>query len=333
MTCRAHAVGLLLIVAATTLQCGGDGSPIGPSPPPTAVWRPEVAWAHLDELLGVMRQHSANAGRIDWEAFRAAVMTAAGAGSAPDIPAAVSVALRLLDDQESYYAGRSGGVIGPSPVGGCRAPTGAVNVPENIGYVRVRGCDCQADAEIARFAESIQNAIRTADRAGLAGWIVDIRGNGGGNMWPMIAGIGPVLGEGIVGWIVYNNREYEREYVNGGAQSFGDVFARVELPYTLQNPFPKVAVLTDGSVVSAGEAVVVFFKNRLLTRSFGMATCGHHHLMQEFALGDGSALVLVTARHADRRRVLYSGPVQPDEIVTDPTEAVERAVAWLQARP
>ena len=43
-------------------------------------------------------------------------------------------------------------------------------------------------------------------------WIVDLRGNYGGNIWPMIAGVGPVLGEGIIGWIVYNDSEYEREY-------------------------------------------------------------------------------------------------------------------------
>ena len=327
---RAPAVALMLILAVATLQCGEEGSPTRPSPQ-TAVSMPAMTWAQLDELLGVMRKYSANAGRIDWDAFRAAVLTAAGAESAPNAAAAVQVALRLLDDHESYYAGRNVGLIGPSPAGGCGAPIAGVRVPDTIGYVRVGGCPCQGAAQIAQFAESIQNAIRAADRAGLIGWIVDFRGNGGGNMWPMIAGIGPVLGEGHLGWIVYNDREYERRYVDGGAQSFGEVFARVASPYSLQRPFPKVAVLTDGSVVSAGEAVVVFFKNRPQTRSFGTATCGHHHLMEEFALGDGSTLVLVTARHADRRTG-DGGPIQPDEIVADPTEAVERAVAWLQAR-
>ena len=59
-----------------------------------------------------------------------------------------------------------------------------------------------------------------ADRPGLIGWIVDLRTDGGGNMWPMMAGLGPILGEGIMGWIVYNNREYEREYRAGGAMQF-----------------------------------------------------------------------------------------------------------------
>lgn len=40
------------------------------------------------------------------------------------------------------------------------------------------------------------------DAPDLVGWIVDLRGNGGGNMWPMIAGVGPVLGEGTAGAFV-----------------------------------------------------------------------------------------------------------------------------------
>ena len=29
-----------------------------------------------------------------------------------------------------------------------------------------------------------------------------LRGNGGGNMWPMIAGVGPLLGEGPLGYFI-----------------------------------------------------------------------------------------------------------------------------------
>ena len=91
---RAPAVALMLILAVATLQCGEEGSPTRPSPQ-KAVSMPGMTWALLDELLGVMRKYSANAGRIDWDAFRAAMLTAAGAESAPNLAAAVVVALRL----------------------------------------------------------------------------------------------------------------------------------------------------------------------------------------------------------------------------------------------
>jgi len=148
----------------------------------------------------------------------------------------------------------------------------------------------------------------------------------------MIAGVGPILGEEIVGYIVYHDREYEREYRGGAAMSFGEVFARVEAPHALLKPHPKVAVLTDGGVVSAGEAICVFFRGRPDTRSFGTPTCGHHHLTQPFFVSDGATLFVVTAQSADRLKKRYAGPIEPDEIVSDPRQMVERAVAWLEAR-
>jgi hypothetical protein len=324
----------LLLAATIASHCSESGGPVGPSPTATtAAATPAAARAYLDSLLEIMRRYSVNTATIDWELVRAQVMAVGVEREVPDVRAGVAAALPLLGDHESYYLGRDGRTIGPPPVGGCGATQpGALTVPDSIGYVRVPACSCQTAAEATRFAESIQADIRAADRDGLAGWIVDFRGNGGGNMWPMIAGVGPVLGEGIIGWIVYNDREYEREYVGGGAQSFGDVFARVPSPYTVRAPYPKVAVLTDESVVSAGEAVVIFFKGRPATRSFGVPTCGHQHLQQSFSLSDGATLHLVTGQHADRLKRRYGGPLQPDEIIPDPREALDRAVSWLQGR-
>lgn len=330
---------LVVMAALATSACGrsasgGNPVPTAPTqtqPSPTTI--SEVARVYLDSLMETARAYSINSKTIDWASFRAEVFSTAGvAQTIADTYPAIGVALRLLDDYESYYSGSGkGGQIGPSPVGGCGAPTPAMSgLPDTVAYVKVGSCPCNGGAA-TQFAESIQQAIRTADRAGLSGWIVDLRGNFGGNMWPMIAGVGPVLGEGIIGWIVYNDREYEREYRAGGAQSFGEVFASVAAPYTLMKEDPRVAVLTDGGVVSAGEAVTVFFRGRPATRSFGTPTCGHHHLLEDFRLSDGATLSLVTARSADRTKTQYGGPIAPDEIISEPGLTLERAIAWLQS--
>lgn len=327
---RPVASALVLVAALATVDCGADrAGPVEPSPvQPTA--NPEATKVYLDALLGTMETYSVNKGAIDWPGFRAQVVASAGdARTIPDLYPAIELALRLLGDHESYYWTRGGALVGPAPVGGCgaSAPT-PYGLPDTIGYVKVASCDCQGSAA-TQFAESIHRAIRAADRVGLAGWIVDLRGNFGGNMWPMIAGIGPVLGNGIIGWVVYNDREYEREYRDGAATSFGETFASVADPYTLLKEYPKVAVLTDGIVASSGEAIVVFFRGRPGTRSFGTPTCGHHHLQQEFRLSDGATLFLVSGQHADRMKRRYGGSIHPDEIIAEPGDAVNRAVAWL----
>ena len=277
-----------------------------------------------------MEAEAANARRVDWAQARADVLAAAGAAqSIPDTYAAIAVALNILDDFESHYRGSDGGLIGPSPEPACQPGlTETPSLPETIGYVRLDGCPCQG-AAANQYAEAVQQAIRTADRSGLVGWIVDLREDRGGNMWPMIAGLGPIFGEGIIGWIVYNNREYEREYRAGAALSLNQPFARVAVPYALIRPLPKVAVLTADTTNSAGEAITVFFKGRPETRSFGGPTCGHHHLLSDFRMSNGATLTLKNAHNADRLKRTYAGRVAPDEVAMAPGEAVSRAVAWL----
>jgi hypothetical protein len=322
----------LLAIAAAVLGATAcrDVSPTltGPSPG-TAVTPAE----HLNELLRLMEAEAANARRVDWLKARADVLAAAGAAqSIPDVYPAIAVALSILDDFESHYRGADGRLIGPSPEPACQPEvTETPNLPETIGYVRLNGCPCDG-AAADQYAEAVQQAIRTADRPGLIGWIVDLREDRGGNMWPMIAGLGPILGEGIIGWIIYNNREYEREYQAGAALSLKEPFARVVVPYTLIRPSPKIAVLTADTTNSAGEAITVFLKGRPDTRSFGAPTCGHHHLLATFWMSNGAILTLKTAHNADRLKRTYAGRVVPDEVAVGPGEAVSRAIAWLQSQ-
>jgi C-terminal processing protease CtpA/Prc len=188
-------------------------------------------------------------------------------------------------------------------------------------------------AQATAFATAVQGAIASADRDDLAGWIVDVRGNGGGNMWPMLAGVGPVLGEGRVGYFIDPaGAESFWEYRAGEALLHGTLLQRVDRPYRLRRGSPRVAVLIDNGTVSSGEAVVVSFQRRPDTRFFGTATCGLSTANQQFEMSDGASLLLTVSVMADRTKFLYGGPIAPDEEVTDPREAEQRAVAWLHTR-
>ncbi len=319
----------LLLSAMTIPGCGL--SSIGNSVPTAPTASLPTPAQHLDELVKLMSTEAANAGQVNWAELRAELQpVAANARTIADTYPAIATALQRLDDFESHYLGMDRMLIGPSPEPACRPSLSEVpTLPPAIGYVRLEGCPCSralADA----YAEEVQRQIRLADKPGLVGWIVDLRVNGGGNMWPMIAGLGPIFGEQIIGYIIYNNRDYEREYRGGAALSLDEPFSSVVAPYTLIQPSPKVAVLTAETTNSAGEAITVYFKNRPNTRSFGAPTCGHHHLLQTFGMSNGAALTLKTAHNADRLKRTYAGAVLPDEMATGPGEAVAAAVAWLQ---
>src|SRR5262245_25680020 len=132
----------------------------------------------------------------------------------------------------------------------------------------------KAKEEVDQFAERVQALIRELDQKDVTGWIIDLRLNGGGNMWPMLAGIGPILGEGEVGSFVGARESSKWRYQDGQSMINQNVAAKVAVPYRLKKGDLPVAVLTDEFTASSGEAVVVAFKGRGKTRFIGMPTRG-----------------------------------------------------------
>jgi len=316
-----------LALAAAACGGGGTGNPAQPGAGTTS-----TAGAYLDAMLSLMESNSINRKTIDWTAFRSRVRTEAGdARTIPELYGAIRVALGLLADNHSFYIAADGSSITNSQRACGARISGAVAVPATIGYVSVGGFSGTA-AEATAFAGAIQAAIRQADRAGLSGWIVDLRGNTGGNMWPMVAGLGPVLGEGTAGFFIDpDGVGVPWGYRDGASFAGGGELQRVSDPYRLIRTEPRVAVLTDGVVVSSGEATAIAFKKRPNTRSFGLATCGLSTANTTYRLSDGATLFLTTAVMADRERTRYGNPVPPDETHPDLTQALASAVAWLQA--
>jgi hypothetical protein len=320
-------VALLVLLTA----CGG--SPVSPSQPSTGT-PSGAAKSYLDELLDIMQANSINRKTINWTVFRQSVYQAAG--SARTIQAvtestAISVALRLLGDHHSFYQKSNGSYIyNPDQLGRCADPTPpAATVPATIGYVQVGGFS-GSGSEMVAFAVAIQNRIRFADGTDVRGWIVDLRGNGGGNMWPMIAGLGPVLGEGTVGAFINPDEGiYYWGYANGASTNSGVPVVQVPQPYQLRQTNPRVAVLTNCFVASSGEATVIAFRGRPNTRSFGTPTAGASTANTSITLSDGAWLYLTVAVMADRHLTRYGDVVVPDEVISDPAQTLQRAVDWL----
>jgi hypothetical protein len=293
----------------------------------------DVARRYVDEYLGVMQARSLKRHQIDWAAFRATVVAKAPlAQTIEQTHPILHHALTVLGDGHSSFRTANGRFF-YVPTRSCRA-SGApapTSLPADVGYVRVGGFGGTGTAAVA-FADSIQRAIRAADRDGLAGWIVDLRGNGGGNMWPMLAGLAPIVGDGPAGHFVEADGTTLPWDVRDGAARLGDfVQVAVAAPYRLRRERPRVAVLTDNGVASSGEAVVVSFRERPDTRTFGVATCGLSTANSPFFMSDGGVLNLTIAVMADRTRRAYGDAIAPDEAVADPDAMVQRAIAWLRA--
>lgn len=286
---------------------------------------------YLEEVVRIMQANSINRAAINWVAFKKNLLAqASGAKTIEQAYPAVVFAIVALGDKHSAF-------VPASPVKGLEAPADKQPpvyldepVPQDIGYIRIPwvvGSQEKLDAYIT----SVQAQIKERDKPELKGWLVDLRGNMGGNMWPMLVGAGPILGEDTLGYCIdANNTKTVWRYEKGKALCDGDIEAETANYYTLKSVNPVVAVLTDTLTASSGEAVAVAFKARKHTRSFGAGTCGVSTGRSRFYLSDGSVLLLTTAVFADRRLVRYGHSIAPDEPLK-PAEVVARAIGWIRA--
>jgi carboxyl-terminal processing protease len=308
-----------------------------PTATPTPILSPQ-ARAYLTAALDIMQQHSVNRKKINWTTLRQQTFGYAhGAKTPADTYLAIQYALVSLGDNHSHF-------LDPQTVQQQTAakftsdeqPQGKL-LAYSIGYLLLpHFVGFEQDGK--QYVLLAQDVIRQADQAGTCGWIVDLRNNGGGNMWPMLDGVGPFLGEGVVGSFVDpNGVKLAWSYQNGQAQLAGSTIIGVEHPYHLKHPDPPVAVLTSPVTASSGEAIVVAFRGRAHTLSFGKPTAGVPTGNEGFKLSDGAVLILTVVLDADRTGHTYDSAIAPDQTVpVDMSQigrpgdlALQAATTWL----
>ena len=183
----------------------------------------------------------------------------------------------------------------------------------------------------------MQQQIKKIDLEQPCGWIVDLRGNYGGELWSMLIGIGPILGEGKAGdFIDAYGDKIEWAYQDGKMVEGGQTVAAVlGPPYHLARPDPPVAVLFDGTTYSAGEFIAISFVGRPNTRSFGRDSGGLTTALDRYILSDGATIVLADVVDADRTGKVYGGAIIPDVQVTNDSAGIipDEALLWLASQP
>jgi carboxyl-terminal processing protease len=313
-----------------------------PTPRPTQTMTSD-ALAYLNHALDLIQEYSYYRKTVDWTAIRnAAYDLADGANTPTRTYAAINLIFQEIGDTH-------GGITLPySPGGAQNTPGGAQGsyfessvgklLGERLGYILMPNSNFSDDVVADQYVNSMQREIEKIDQFHPCGWIVDLRGNPGGWYSPMEVGIGPILGEGVLGGPIDADGKITYLTYQDGIGRLGDEVEFVAAsPYHLMEPNPPVAVLTDGGTSSAAELLTVVFRGRPDTRSFGQPTGGHNPGMGKvFALEDGGILEFTTQLETDRTGKIYpEAPIQPDEVVSLPNDksVPQAAMDWLLGQP
>ncbi|MEJ6013238.1 S41 family peptidase [Corynebacterium sp. H127] len=173
-----------------------------------------------------------------------------------------------------------------------------------------------------QYADTITDGLLQHAKCGA---IVDLRGNDGGDMGPMLAGLSPLLPDGtaleFVSPMTTTAVTVNGNAVKGGGTALTTRGGKLAVP---------VAVLVDGDTASSAEATMLAFRGLNNSRSFGAPTAGYASANMMINLPDGAGLMITTAKDRDRTGAEYhEDSIQPDETATDAEAA---AFAWLNAQ-
>lgn len=324
--------------------------------------------AYLNQALDEMQVRALRRNAIDWGSLRVqAHNKAANAKLTVDTYDAIRFALASLGDHHSSFhptpaleqleAERKGRPVqndskpqGPmSPFVGRYEPDGKAFTIDGKTYALliVPKCFPDNDKQFVAFETKLQQLVASLDGAHPDGWIVDLRGNVGGNMWPMIAGLGPILGESDdLGEFFTTSGHSVWTYRDGVASEIEDTGKKAAYPRVDGTPYkmkdtPAVAVLIDNWTGSSGEAVAIALRGRARTRFFGEHTQGASTTNEVFTLSDGASMWLTIGVDADRTGKQYLNGLNPDEMVKGSDQPVSpendpvvaHAVKWLAGNP
>lgn len=286
-----------------------------------------------NEIFNIVRKHSLFTDELNWDDIKSEskklTLTNNDSINEQLIFDFYKQKLRGVGDKHSFFiSSRKINQISKAPV--AEMPEGEY-LGNGIGWIKVPRLMTFDDKKDLEFANSIRSIIKKIDTENtVTGWIVDLRHNGGGNMWPMIAGLNALIDDGTSGYFVQGKSKTPWPNENGKILGKNQAVN----PYKIRNNKVKIAVLFDGQTGSSGEMTAVSFLGLPNVKSFGQTTSGYITANATFKLSNGGQLLLAKTYVTDRTGKSYKHGIVPDVVVDDLSNTksdnvIKRASEWL----
>ncbi|MEO9132785.1 MAG: S41 family peptidase [Sphingomonas sp.] len=300
------------------------------------------ALAYLDQAIAILRTHHINSAKADWPRLIAeAHAEIAGAKTPSETYSAIRDLIGELGVKHTVFLPpptqaqiEAAAKAGPSGVvAGTEMPTSSL-LDGRVGAVRLPGLDTFSpggDERAKTYPRLLRAALEQFDKAPLCGWIVDLRNDTGGNMWPMLAGLDPLLGSSPFGFFVSTGRAAQpwirtpdgiAPMVMQAGQSAAPAFA-------LTHAAAPLAVLIGPRTTSSGEMTALALIGRPGVRTFGGNSGGFLSGNSVEPLPDGAHIAVTEVLVRDRTGKDYSDTIHPD-VATDPNGAEQAGKAWIE---
>ncbi|MCH8492361.1 MAG: hypothetical protein LAT53_03895 [Idiomarina sp.] len=282
------------------------------------------AFLYLGTGFDFIQKNALKKESIDWNALREDVFNKArGAVETTDTYPALRMAIDHLDDQHSYLHTNTDvkrmreSVVLPK----------SESLPGGISLLEIPTHIYQSLTVSRDYIATAHRFIREGESS--CGWIIDLRGNRGGNQQPMIVSLAPFLPPALDSYLWSPNGETRSLYSSSIAEigPYASLYRKSRrLPWFLKDV--PIAVLIDGDTGSSGEATLLQFIDRPNTIIMGTPTRGVTTNIHILELSDGANLGVANSYFVDRLGQVYRNGVNP-ELNTEGEDTIAIANTWL----
>ncbi|MBE4948220.1 S41 family peptidase [Chryseobacterium culicis] len=189
-------------------------------------------------------------------------------------------------------------------------------IGKTIAYIRIPGNDDFAFKKVDSIANDITEHINKVNSAKIKAWIIDLRVNTGGNMYPILLGLKEFIGSGDIVFGGFRNSKGESsgkwEIKEGKMLIDGiELVRKTQLKIPIKQDIP-IVILTSCYTASAGEMTAISLIGRKNTFVVGEPTADYTTAVQGFKINKDAGLNLSTDYVVDRNSKVYSNNVHPD---------------------
>lgn len=307
--------------------------------------------AYLDAAIDFAQTHSLWPDQIDWAFTRSTAHDLLANQPADQGLRRAHKPLQYVASQIRQAGGEGHNWFSEADGSGETSVPASVPLPAGepltgtVGYIAIPGFKGDNDQALL-FATAGRGIIQDAVDGGACGWIVDLRMDTGGNMYPMVGGIAPLLDPGeVIRFRDPNGMEVAVTFDGkGGFEYDGTPMDPSNSPaFQSDSRISRqpVAVLIGPNTWSSGAATALAFAGRDQTRFFGgrtgrftTAPAGEH-------LFDGAVLRVSAWWMVGPHGAIYPNGIAPDvEISSGAVSAasnndvvVQAAKEWLGQQP
>lgn len=298
---------------------------------------------YFENTFELIENNSIKKNELNWNELKKTVKDSVNEfNSNYDVHKAISYTIKLIKDGHSIFGAP------PNPLDNNKSINAKVSVKkgnnskstippiisniisEDIGYIQLSGIKDVNDSIPLLYTMEIRKKILALDNsATISGWIIDLRKNGGGNLYCESLGLSPLFKDSLIG-IFYDNHDALGRITctNNHFKIANLILGSLSYDSTLYNKNKKIAVLVSEKTGSAGEFLASAFQFQENTKLFGKKTKGKTSHCRLYMLKDGAILALATYGYCDINGKKIKGGIIPD-VECETEKSMTNAIEWI----